>query len=153
MFCDWLFTNGRIWTVNPQQPWAEVLAVSGNRILAVGKGSDLKSLVSAGTQIVDLKGRLLLPGFNDAHLHFENGGESLIGIQLRDAANPTVFVQRIAEYVETMSVGEWIIGGEWDHEIWPEQQLPTRDWIDAVTPNHPVLVERLDEHVQLANRV
>lgn len=148
---DLLLINGKIWTVSTSMPWAEAVAIRGNQILRVGKTNELKKQAGHSTQIIDLQGKFALPGFNDAHVHFRNGGASLLGIKLRDAKNENEFTERIREKAQTLSAGAWITGGEWDHEAWPSQKLPTRDLIDPVTPETPVLVERLDGHVALAN--
>ncbi len=148
---DMLLLNGRVWTVWDQQPWAEAIAITGERIIAVGSSQALRALAGKNTRIIDLKGKLVLPGFNDAHVHFCNGGFSLIGIQLRNAANETEFAQRIQQYAATLPSGAWITGGEWDHEAWPSKKFPTKALIDPVTPQTPVLVDRLDGHVSVAN--
>src|SRR5262249_17654613 len=100
--------------------------------------------------ILDAKGKLLLPGFNDAHVHFVDGGSHLQEVQLKDAATPQEFARRIAERVKVTSKGEWITGGDWDEQRWSPADLPTKDLIDPVTP---VWVTRYDGHASLANSV
>ncbi len=148
---DLLLINGKIWTVSPAMPWAQAVAIRGNQIVRVGKTNELKKLAGPSTEIIDLAEKFAIPGFNDAHVHFRNGGASLLGIQLRGAKNETEFAERIQEKAWTLSPGAWITGGEWDHEAWPSQKLPTKDLIDPVTSETPVLVDRLDGHVSLAN--
>ncbi|MBN2092804.1 amidohydrolase [candidate division KSB1 bacterium] len=152
-FIDLLLINGKIWTVSPSMPWAEAVAIHGNQIVLVGKTAELKKYTGSSTQIIDLQGKFVIPGFNDAHVHFRNGGASLLGIKLREAKNENEFTERIREKAQTLSPGAWITGGEWDHEAWPSQKLPTKELIDAVTPETPVLVDRLDGHVALANNL
>jgi predicted amidohydrolase YtcJ len=94
---------------------------------------------------------LVLPGFNDAHVHFLSGGFSLANVDLRDAASPTEMARRLGEYAKKLPKGRWVVGGEWDHERWPGAPLPTKEMIDAATPEHPVFVNRLDGHMALAN--
>src|SRR6185369_4059355 len=101
-------------------------------------------------QVVDAGGRLIVPGFTDAHVHFREGGFGLASVQLRDAATRDEFVARIKAFAATVPAGTWITGGNWDHSLWGGE-LPTRDWIDGVTPNHPVWISRLDGHMSLAN--
>jgi predicted amidohydrolase YtcJ len=139
--------NGRVWTGNPSQPEAEAVVIAGDRIVAVGRTADIGG---AGGEVVDLGGRFVVPGFIDAHIHFLDGGFRLASVQLRDAATREEFVARIKAFTATVPPGTWITGGDWDHTLWGGE-LPRRDWIDAVTPNHPVWVNRLDGHMALAN--
>src|SRR5881397_3939647 len=92
-----------------------------------------------------------MPGFADGHTHFIDGGFKLGWINLRDAATPQEFVRRIKAYAANLKPGEWILGSDWDHTLWPGSPLPTHQWIDSVTPNTPVFVYRLDGHMALAN--
>jgi predicted amidohydrolase YtcJ len=143
--------NGKIWTVNDRQPRAEAVACLGSRIVAVGSNGEIRKWVAAGTEVIDLGGKLVLPGFNDAHVHFFSGGENLASVQLRDAKSEEEFRKRIAEFAAKQPAGRWITGGGWDHENWTPARLPTRQLIDAVTAGHPVFVNRLDGHMALAN--
>ena len=141
--------NGRIWTGNPAQPQAEAIAIAGDRIAAVGTSADIRQ--RAGTaDVVDLGGQFVVPGFIDAHVHFIDGGFRLASVQLRDARTKEEFVRRIGQFAQTVAPGTWITGGDWDHTLWGEE-LPRRDWIDAVTPDRPVWINRLDGHMALAN--
>ena len=142
-----ILTNGKIWTGDAQRPWAEAVKIEGNRIVAVGSASE----VGKDGSIIDLKGRLAVPGFIDNHTHFIDGGFELSRVQLRDAATPQEFARRIGEYARKIGPGKWIVGGEWDHTIWNPPSLPMRQLIDAVTPQNPVFVSRLDGHMALAN--
>ncbi len=100
---------------------------------------------------IDVGGRLLIPAFNDAHLHLMDGGFALQEIDLRDADNEEAFCQRLKEKSRELPKGSWITGGYWDHERWPGKNYPTRELIDNVVPNHPVFVVRLDLHIGTAN--
>ena len=142
-------TDARIWTGSPDQPWAEAMAVDGERILAIGANADIAPHIGDTTTVLD-GGALVVPGFIDTHVHFLDGGEALESVQLRDVTSREQFRQRFADYVTTIEPGEWILGGTWDHEAWGGE-LPTRDWIDDVTPENPVFVSRLDGHMALAN--
>ena len=94
---------------------------------------------------------MVTPGFMDSHVHFLSGGFQLAGVDLRDADSPAEFIRRIKRYAANLKPGEWILGGDWDHERWPGSPLPDRSWIDSVTPRNPVFVSRLDGHMALAN--
>ncbi|MEE8583278.1 MAG: amidohydrolase family protein, partial [Acidobacteriota bacterium] len=142
--------NARIWTGNPQQPWAEALASIGERIAAVGGNDEIRALTSDATRLLDAQGHMLVPGFIDCHVHFIQGGFNLTSVQLRDARTPQEFVSRIREFAQGLQPGVWIRGGDWDHENWGGE-LPRSDWIDSVTPDNPVMINRLDGHMVLAN--
>src|SRR5581483_5898497 len=122
----------------------------GDRIATVGSSAEVMKHVSPATRIVDARGGLVAPGFIDSHIHFLIGGLGLASVQLRDARTPGEFVGRIGEFARTRPAGAWIRNGDWDHELWGGE-LPRRDWIDAVTPDHPVWINRLDGHMALAN--
>jgi predicted amidohydrolase YtcJ len=144
-----ILINGRVWTGIPAQPSAEAIAIDGDRIVSVGSTADVRQLARNATAI-DLAGAFVVPGFVDAHVHFVDGGFRLTSVQLRDAAGREEFAARIGAFAGTVPAGTWITGGDWDHTLWGGE-LPRRDWIDAVTPNHPVWVNRLDGHMALAN--
>ena len=148
---DLVLINGKIWTVNEAQPQAEAVACLGGRIVAVGSSSEMRGWIRGGARVIDLKGRRVVPGFNDAHLHFYTGGAHLASVKLRDARSPDQFRERIRVFAAKLPKGRWITGGDWDHENWTPAQLPARAWIDAVTPHNPVFVNRLDGHMALAN--
>ena len=150
---DLIVTNAKIWTVDKARPQAEALAVLGDRIVAVGSSTDVDAWHGPQTKVVDAKGKLLLPGFNDAHTHFVDGGSELSEVQLKDADSPEEFARRIGERVKTTPKGEWITGGNWDEQRWNPPQLPTKEMIDPVTPSTPVWVTRYDGHESLANSV
>ncbi len=142
---------GRVWTGDSTLPWAEALAVRGDTILAVGDSTAIAALVDPSTEVLQAGGGLIVPGLIDDHTHFMSGGFQLASVDLRDAGSPAEFTARIKAYAERLQPGEWVTGGDWDHELWPEAGLPRRDWIDSVTPDNPVFVSRLDGHMGLAN--
>lgn len=144
------FINGKIYTVNEKQPYAEAVIVEGNKIKYVGSESDAQKFITSETEVIDLKGKLMLPGFNDSHLHFTSGGHYLLGINLRLALSKKDFINIIRDYAKGKE-GRWIVGGRWDHELWQDKSLPAKELIDSVTPNTPVFVSRIDGHVGLAN--
>src|SRR5947208_3918524 len=146
-----IVTNAAVYTVDKRQPKAEAVAVIGERIVAVGSQADIVLWRDAKTKVIDAGGKLLLPGFNDAHLHFIQGGAQLEQVQLTDAATPQEFAKRIAAQVKNTPKGEWILGGRWDETKWPKPELPTKDLVDSVTGDIPIFVDRYDGHEALAN--
>src|SRR3984885_4636232 len=146
-----MLVHGHVWTENPAQPETEAIAIDGNRILLAGTSVEVLRLAGPFTRVIELHGRRVVPGFNDAHVHFVPGGQGLASVQLRDAASQAEFRQRFAGFARTQSDGAWIVNGEWDHERWTPALLPTHQLIDEVTPHDPVFVERLDGHMGLAN--
>ncbi len=143
-------TGARVWTGDPEQPWAAAVAIDDDEIVAVGTADDIATLIGSDTEVIAADGGMLLPGFIDTHVHFLAGGSAIASVQLRDAQTPEEFVRRVEAFVETAEPGEWITGGAWDHTNWGGE-LPHRDWIDAVTPDNPLWISRLDGHMALAN--
>ncbi len=148
---DLILLHGRVWTCDPQRAMAEAIAMAGGRIVAVGSDEEIAALAGSETEVVDILGRLVLPGFNDAHVHFYIGGDTLTSIDLRDVTSPEGFREAMRAFVATRPEGEWILNGSWDQERWVPAQLPTAAMIDEVTPRHPVWVNRSDGHMMLAN--
>jgi predicted amidohydrolase YtcJ len=148
---DLVLVHGKIWTENPQQSEAEAVAILGNRVAAVGTSTEILKLAGPATRVIDLAGKRVVPGFNDAHVHFVSGGTSLASVQLGDTKSESEFRQRIADYAKAQPKGTWIVEGEWDHERWSPARLPTHQVIDDVTSDNPVFVSRLDGHEALAN--
>ncbi len=148
---DLVLINGHVWTGNPRQPWAEAVAVRGQRIYRVGPTSEVRPLAAGGAEVVDLEGGLLLPGFIDSHTHFLAGGFSLSSVQLRDCRSREELAASVAAKARELGKGEWVVNGDWDHERFSPPELPRKDWIDAVTPDNPVCVNRFDGHMVLVN--
>ena len=148
---DLIITNAKIWTVDKSLPTAQAVAVLGDRIVAVGSDADVDAWHGPQTHVIDAGGKLLLPGFNDAHVHFVSGGMQLDNIQLNDASTPEEFARRIGERAKATPKGEWILGGNWDETKWNPPNMPTKELIDALTPQTPVFVSRYDGHMGLAN--
>jgi predicted amidohydrolase YtcJ len=151
---DLVIQGGAVWTglsTGRGQPGA--IAIANGKILAVGDSAEIARYVGGRTTVLRAAGGLVLPGFADGHTHFIDGGFQLASVDLRDAATPQEFTRRIKEYAAHLQPGEWITGGDWDHTLWRGTPLPQRDWIDSVTPNNPVFVNRLDGHMALANSV
>lgn len=147
---DLIIFNADIWTGNSQQPYARAMAISEDKIIAIGDESTIKALKETSTELIDMQGAFITPGFIDSHVHMMMGGNSLLSVQLRDAKTPEVFKKRIFEYAKTLEPGTWVLEGNWDHTLWGGE-LPKKEWIDADTQENPVVVYRLDGHMVLAN--
>lgn len=145
-----IFINGKIYTQNESQKWAEAVVIENGRIIFVGNNNEALKYNKPGANLTDLQGKLVLPGFIDNHVHFINGGFYLNGIDLRGAKSTAEFKNLIKEYAANQP-GKWITSGDWDHEAWEVKELPDKSWIDPFTENTPVFVSRFDGHMGLAN--
>jgi predicted amidohydrolase YtcJ len=150
---DFIIQNAHIWTVDPSRPEAEALAILGDRIVAVGSKLQVDAWRGPHTRVVNAAGKRLLPGFNDAHVHFMDGGSQLDSVELNDATSPQEFARRIRERAAKTAKGGWLLGGDWDETKWNPAELPTKELIDPATPETPVAVNRYDGHMILANSV
>jgi predicted amidohydrolase YtcJ len=148
---DLIITNARIWTGDKARPNAQAIAVLGDRIVAVGSNDEANAWRGPDSRLIDAHGKLLLPGFNDSHVHFAEGGRQLDAVQLNDVTNVNEFVRRIAERAKITPAGEWMLNGGWDETKWNPPALPTKEMLDPVTANVPVFVSRYDGHMALAN--
>lgn len=148
---DTVFLNGSVWTVDPDHPQAEALAVKDDKILRVGTSSDIEKMIGDHTQVIDLKGVFVLPGFTDCHTHFIDGGFSLSRVQLGEARSREDFRNLIQDKARELGPNDWILDGNWDHQRFDPPELPTKEWIDEVTPENPVYVNRHDGHMVLVN--
>ncbi|HFE54077.1 MAG TPA: amidohydrolase, partial [Bacteroidetes bacterium] len=146
-----LYENGRIWTGDSELPWAESLAVANGRLLAVGSRDELGWVARRADRVVDLGGNLVLPGFNDAHVHAYEGGKSLLEIDLRSVKSLEDLKQRVKEHSVSLREGEWLTGGNWDHQNWGGHPYPDRHVLDEAAGCRPVLLFRVDWHVAVAN--
>jgi predicted amidohydrolase YtcJ len=148
---DLIISHATVWTVDAARPEAQAVAILRDRIVAVGTDAEVSTWRGPQTKVVDAAGRLVLPGFNDSHVHLVSGGAQLDSVQLNDATSPQEFVRRIAERAKATPHGSWILGGDWDETKWTPAELPTKELIDAVTNDTPVFVSRYDGHMGLAN--
>lgn len=148
---DLIISNAKVWTGDKAQPAAQAVAILGERIVAVGSNADVEVWRGPNTKLIDAQGELLLPGFNDSHTHFAEGGQQLDAVQLNDATSAQEFVRRIGERAKKTPKGEWILNGDWDETKWNPAELPTAEMIDPVTGDTPVFVSRYDGHMSLAN--
>ena len=147
---DLVITGGKVFTSDPAALCAEAVAVRGNRILAVGTAKEISRHIDpASTKVIDAAGRAVLPGFNDAHAHF--GPLDPDFIELRYTTDPSVITARVKEQAGRVGKGELIYGGHWEHEMFTTGEWPTKELIDAVSPDNPVVLRRTDGHSALVN--
>ena len=130
---------------------AEAFAVRGDRIEAVGTNDEIEKLKGGKTRVVDLNGRFVMPGFNDAHLHLAAAGQQKLSVDLIGVKNLEEFRERVRAKVHSATPGEWILGGGWDETLWPSKTLPTRKDLDDISDGHPVFLDRVDGHLAVAN--
>jgi predicted amidohydrolase YtcJ len=148
---DLVLVNGKVWTVDAAKPQAEAIAVWRDRILAVGTDAEVKALAGPATRVIDLRGRRVVPGFHDSHVHFLMGGESLAQVDLKDAKDEAEFGRRLAEFDKKLPRDRWIVGGNWDHDRAFGGKLPTAAILDKYVKGRPVFIRRYDGHMALAN--
>jgi predicted amidohydrolase YtcJ len=154
---DIIFVHANVYTGVPANSQfssilrEEAIAVRGDRIQAVGKNVDILKLKGPSTQVVDLGGHFVMPGFNDAHLHLAAAGLQKLNVDLTGVKTLDEFRKRVLVKVETAQPGEWILGGGWDETIWPVKALPSRWDLDEVSGGHPVFLDRVDGHLAVAN--
>ena len=147
---DIIFVNGDIYT-QTTPPRAKAIAVRDGRIVAVGSNDEIRKLKGSQTQVIDLSGHFVMPGFNDAHVHLASAGMRHLQVDLTGSTNLLDMQHRIGLRVNQAPSGEWILGSGWDHTLWPGQTLPTRRDIDMMTNGHPAIFVRIDGHIAIAN--
>ena len=143
---DKVYVNGNFWTGDIPNPTATVLAIKGDKIIYVGNDA---SQVNA-TEQIDLNGNMVVPGFTDNHTHFLSAGYGLSSVKLKDAMTKAAFIQRISDFCKTHPGNAWIREGNWDNENWGGE-LPSKEWIDSVSGDHPIFISRYDGHMAFAN--
>jgi predicted amidohydrolase YtcJ len=154
---DVIYIHGNVYTGVPatgefsSMVRAEAIAVRGDRIQAVGKNVEIERLKGPQTQVVDLGGHFVMPGFNDAHLHLADAGLQKLNVNLIGVKTLEEFRERLLARVETAKPGDWILGGGWDETMWPVKTLPSRWDLDEISSEHPVFLDRVDGHLAVAN--
>jgi predicted amidohydrolase YtcJ len=147
---DLVIINGKILTIDKEYPLARAIAVKGEKIIAVGSTAEISKMIRKGfTKVIDAKERLVIPGFNDAHVHF--GPLDPGYIELRYTTDPSVITEKVRKQVAKSKPGELIKGGHWEHEMFTDKKWPTKDLIDKVSPDNPVMLSRADGHSVLVN--
>ena len=148
---DIIVIHGRIYTENPKRPWAQAVAIRGAKIAAVGDDSTIEKMRSAGTKVIDARGRLVLPGFTDCHIHFLDGSLSLGRVNLEGAKDPPEIQKKLREYAARHPGGDWILGRGWDYAMFGPEALPHKKYLDELFPDRPVFLEGYDGHTYWAN--
>jgi len=149
-----LYYNGKIYSYNPNDnsyKFFNSMVVNGNKIEYLGDLNDVKKIYKFFCEEIDLKNRLVLPGFIDSHTHMFWGGMSLIRLNLCDCKSKEEFIEKIKVYAQENKDIKWILGGNWDHEDFEKPELPRKEWIDSVINDRPVFLTRLDLHMGVAN--
>jgi predicted amidohydrolase YtcJ len=148
---DLVLLNGKIWTVCRSKPEAQALAVLGGRLTVVGTTEEVKPLIGASTRVIDLKGRRVVPGFYDSHVHLLGSGLRLAEVALKDAKDEAEFGRRLRDFDRKLSRDRWILGGEWDHDRTFGGKLPSAELLDKYVPDRPVFIRRYDGHMAVVN--
>ncbi|MGD0402936.1 MAG: amidohydrolase [Candidatus Acidiferrales bacterium] len=158
---DLVLTNAVIATMDETHPRASMIAIRGGTIVAVAfnisdaiksdQAADVEALIGPNTRVIDLHKQFAMPGFNDAHAHLFSAAYAKLEVDLTGAKSLAEFQQRIRDRLKDYKHGEWILGRGWDHTLWPKKKFPTRQDLDALSTEHPMLFGRLDGHVAVAN--
>ncbi len=149
---DQIFYHGKIFTARTADEFVEAMAIKGGRIVGVGSSRDVRERYRAPEERqVDLQGRLVLPGFHDAHIHFWGGAKIQRELNLGGLRSLEAVLERVREAVRQARPGEWIIGRGWDHELWPQKRLPNRKMLDAISREHLIYLKRVDGHAAWVN--
>jgi hypothetical protein len=148
---DTVILNARIYTVNPQQPWADALAINGDRIVAVGSMRDIGARRGPSTHVIDAQGHLVVPGFTDCHIHFLDGSLSLLQVNLDEAKTVAEIQQKVGGYAAAHPDLAWVLGRGWKYSVFNPSGLPDKSYLDEVIPGRPVYLESFDGHTWWAN--
>ncbi|XP_058196390.1 protein LONG AFTER FAR-RED 3 isoform X3 [Rhododendron vialii] len=147
---DLFVTNGFIYTSDSSLPVADSMAIRAGRVLRVGNHSSLQDLVGHGTEVMNLEGKAVVPGFIDSHVHLLFGGLQMVRVELRGMNNKDEFIRKVKDAVRNLKHGSWLLGGGWNNDLWGGE-FPMASWIDDITPHNPVWLSRMDGHMGLAN--
>ena len=148
---DTVIVNARIYTVNAQQPWAEALAIGGDKILAVGSTKEVAVYRGPSTKVIDAQGKLILPGFTDCHIHFMEGSLVLTQVDLNGSKSVAEIQRRVKAYADAHPEEKWILGMGWTYPTFGPSALPDKKFLDEVVPDRPVFLRAFDGHSSWAN--
>ncbi len=148
---DLVLTNGVVYTLDTAMPHAEAIAIKGDRILAVGSADDIRAYQGSATRVVDLAGAAVFPGWADAHYHLSGVGEREMTLNLEGTDTKEAFLTKVKERVDRTPAGEWVTGRGWIETFWTPAAFPSRQDLDRIAPDHPVILSRADGHAAVAN--
>jgi predicted amidohydrolase YtcJ len=148
---DVLVLHGKVYTLNAAQPWAQAVAVQHGKIAAVGSDTEIEKLRGIGTRVIDARGRLVLPGFTDCHIHFMDGSLSLGRANLEEAIDPADIQRKLREYAKLHPGTGWILGRGWDYGMFGDEALPHKKYLDELFPDRPVFLEGYEGHTYWVN--
>src|SRR5512135_3674428 len=148
---DMVVLHGKIYTVNARQPWAQALAIRDGKILSVGSEKEIEKYRGAATKVIDAQNHLVLPGFEDTHVHFTAGSFGLQQVKLDDADSIAEIQKRVKEYAEAHPGTSFIQGFGWMYPVFGKEALPDKKYLDEVLPDRPVLLSAYDGHTYWAN--
>ncbi len=143
--------NGKIASMDDKNPRADAIAISGERIIYSGKTETAREYIGKETEVIDLKRKLVLPGFNDAHLHLLGGGLASLRVNLKDCRSFQEIEKRILDKIKKTKLGFWILGRGWDHTLFNQGNWPEKSFLDKLAPQNPVFLKRIDGHTGWAN--
>ncbi len=148
---DVIITNAKVYTVNSKQPWAEAIAIRGDKVVAVRNSKDIEAFRGPATKSIDARGHLLLPGFTDCHIHFMDGSLGLTRVDLNGAGSIAEIQKRVKAYADAHPKEQWILGMGWTYPTFAPSGLPDKRILDAVVPDRPVYLVAFDGHSSWAN--
>src|SRR3989442_1100318 len=148
---DTIIVHGKVYTVNAQKPWAEALAIRGDKIVAVGSNREIERFRGRGTRVIDARGHLVLPGFTDCHIHFLSGSLALGQVNLEGARTVAEIQQRVKDYAASHPGRGWILGRGWTYPVFGQAALPHKKFLDEILADRPALLEGFDGHTYWAN--
>src|SRR5208282_2486962 len=154
-----IFFNGIIYTGaglaedNPQT--VQAMAIGGGKVIAVGTNTEIKRAAGPKTVLRDLNagksGTFVFPGFNDAHTHLGGAGQTKLNVDLTGVKSLHEMLAKVKVFADAAPAGHWLTGGNWDHTLWTDKTLPSRQDLDKVTGDHPAFLDRIDGHISIAN--
>ena len=147
---DLIVINGDVYTVDPDAPRVQAFAVEGGKFTAVGSNVEIRALADSDTRVIDASGNSVTPGFIDGHSHVSGNSPAVAGVDISYIADKDEWLQLIAEADERMPAGEWMTGGYWDHTL-SDGEYPTREMLDGIVPDRPILLNHIDGHYSWAN--
>jgi len=148
------YLHGRIYTNDPQHPWASAMAIREGKIVCVGGLEQIMLECGGGdenAETIQLGNKFVMPGFNDAHVHLGSAAADMLAVRLNGVPSIEEMQKRVADAVAAHKEADWITGSGWDHTLWPDKKFPTRQQLDAVSPKNPVLLTHISGHVAVAN--